>query len=411
MKRLYVYLHEDLVGELLQEKGTLSFLYRLDQPICQEISQQLPLREEIFTHQECHSFFSGLLPDEPIRSTISRILKVSPQNTFALLEHLGGDCAGAITILPNDDFEETPSQKKKDLSIEDLYQILKDLPQRPLGIGHNGVRVSGAGAQNKLMVVISEEGIGLPLFGTPSTHIIKPNITGFPNSVQNEFFCMRLAKKIGLLTPDVQILNINQESFYMIERYDREKQASRMRRLHQEDFCQILNIPPDQKYQNEGGPSIKALFDTCMDLQRQGKMKGIERLTLLRLVLFNFFVGNGDAHGKNFSILYKGSGFQLAPCYDILSTLLYYDWHTERMAMKIGSKYKFKDVIFRHFETMASEMSFPPKILKRELLKMTQKLPAQAKELQRELNEEGIDNPIFDDIIAIIEKLCSISIS
>lgn len=402
MKQLLVYLNGAHIGQLSQENGKLSFQYTPEAPY--SLALQFPIQTEAFTDVQTESFFSGLLPDEPIRSNIARVLKVSPRNTFEMLKHLGGDCAGAIQILPLDLSQNTESiQGTQPLSNDELFSILQNLPQRPLGIGIEGFRISGAGAQNKLVLSKENNQWSLPLYGHPSTHLIKPNIQGFADSVLNEYFCMKLAQMVGIQVPEVEIITIQGHHFYAIKRYDREYRQEGVTRLHQEDFCQLLNIPPNQKYQNEGGPSIQQLFQTIQIFQKQGRMKGTETLRLLQLILFNFLIGNGDAHGKNFSILYQANQVVLAPGYDLLSTLVYGNPHSEKMAMKIGSKYKFKDVSIRHFEQMGVKIGFSPKLVIRQAKTLSQQIRPASKKLLRDMEHQGFTSEILKQIEALIE--------
>ena len=398
---LFVFLHNQFIGTLHQKNGLLIFQYKDEANL--PLSFQLPLQKAPFSPQQTEAFFSGLLPDEPIRSKISKILKISSRNTFGLLEKLGGDCAGAITILTSSELH-TGERTTKHLTSRELFSILQNLPQRPLGIGIEGVRISGAGAQAKLMVTKIGNAFHLPLDGMPSTHIIKPSIKGVEASVFNEFFCMRLASKIGLQTPSVDIFSLEKESFYVVERYDRFLQEEQLIRIHQEDFCQILGIPPNRKYQNEGGPSIPQMFQVLREFQGQRRMMGKDTLSLLRLIIFNFLIGNGDAHGKNFSLLYQGEKVSLAPCYDLLSTMVYFGKHEDKMAMKIGSKYKFKDVVCRHFLTMADEIGISQKLIKKEMKSMAEKLPSKANQLVEELSTIGDNAPIYQKIIDVIQE-------
>jgi serine/threonine-protein kinase HipA len=401
MTALLVYMNGTHIGLLAQENGRLSFVY-VDQPSA-SLAHQFPMQVDPFTHEQCEAFFSGLLPDEPVRSNLARLLKVSPRNTFGLLQHLGGDCAGAIQVLPR---QTAPNEEQslRRLSDDELYSILQKLPQRPLGIGIEGFRISGAGAQDKLVIAKIDGRWCLPLYGYPSTHMIKPNIQGFSDSVLNEYFCMTLAGRVGIRVPAVDIITLHGHQFYAVERYDRVHVDNQILRLHQEDFCQLLNIPPNQKYQNEGGPSIPQLFETIQIFQRQGRMKGAETLHLLQLVLFNFLIGNGDAHGKNFSILYTGTQIEVAPGYDLLSTLVYGGYHTEKMAMKIGSKYKFKAVANRHLDDMAESIGISPKLVQRQGKKLVDIISRESKLLLAEMTQQGFTSAILEEIDAVIQK-------
>ena len=201
---------------------------------------------------------ANLLPDDRIRATVAMILNVSEENTFGMLKRIGADCAGAVSFYPAGQTPQSPSVTVyRHLSDNEAYRILDELGQRPLDVGDEGVRISGAGSQEKLVACIRNGKISLPLYGTPSTHIIKPAIPNFPDSVFNEFFCMKLASKCGIPVAECDILTLNDEPFYTVTRFDRETINGITMRLHQEDFCQLLNVPPKLKYQEDGGPGVE----------------------------------------------------------------------------------------------------------------------------------------------------------
>jgi serine/threonine-protein kinase HipA len=207
--------------------------------------------------------------------------------------------------------------------------------------GDEGVRLSLAGAQEKLAIHRSPQGISIPLGGAPSTHILKPAIERFGGLIHNEAFCMNLARLIGLSVAPVEVGNIEGIDYLLVERYDRRWEADgepigqRLKRIHQEDFCQALGIVPERKYQNEGGPSLKESF---VLLRECSSSPVLDLNALLDAVIFNALIGNHDAHGKNFSMIYSGGKTRMAPLYDLLCTTLYTELST-KMAMKVGGEY------------------------------------------------------------------------
>jgi serine/threonine-protein kinase HipA len=172
---------------------------------------------------------------------------------------------------------------------------------------------------------------GRPVDGTPSTHILKPEIAAYPQTVENEAFCMRIAKHLGLDVAAVETIEIAKRKLIVVERYDRVVGAdSSVKRIHQEDFCQATGTPPDTKYEEDGGPSLRRVADI---LQSVAVPNSLEKL--LQAVTLNVLLGNGDAHGKNFSLAHNPSGaLTLTPLYDLMSTLHYGD---NRLAMYIDS--------------------------------------------------------------------------
>jgi serine/threonine-protein kinase HipA len=215
------------------------------------------------------------------------------------------------------------------LTEAEIADLVANLSSAPLGVGGR-VRISLAGVQEKLLLTRMPDGQwGRPVDGTPSTHILKPEIARLPNTVKNEAFCMRLAKHLGLSAASVETTLVNGRKLIIVQRYDRViHQDGSVQRLHQEDFCQATGVLPDKKYQEDGGPSLTRIAGI---LQAVAPSADIE--ALLRAVVLNILIGNGDAHAKNFSLLHHPSGaLGLAPLYDLLSTLYYGD---ERLAMYI----------------------------------------------------------------------------
>lgn len=364
---LDVYLLEHFIGQLTQNNsGELGFAYApkwLGNKKAIPLSQSLPLQPEPFLNPQCHGFFGGILPEEAKRERIAKNLGISRKNDFAMLAEIGGECAGAVTFLPEGQPLEANTPNYRALSEKDLAEVLKDLPKRPLLAGEEGIRLSLAGAQDKITVHRSKAGFEIPMNGAPSTHILKPAITDFEDTVLNEAVCMKLAKAIGLPVADVEILDIKGMQVLSVKRYDRLISANGViQRLHQEDFCQALNIVSEMKYQIEGGVSLEQAFDL---LRLVSTVPALDLSHFLNAVIFNYLIGNNDAHGKNFSLLYHAGQIRLAPFYDLLSTA-YYPGLASKMAMKIGGKYKPNDVYARHFEKLAQEARLTkPMVLKR----------------------------------------------
>jgi serine/threonine-protein kinase HipA len=293
------------------------------------------------------------------------------------------------------------------LSGQEVVAILDELPRRPMLAGKDGLRLSLAGAQDKLPVVFDGARIGLPLNGTPSSHILKPAIHAVEDSVINEGFCMVLADAMQLKPAKSKIHFVLDRSFLLVERYDRLIDAQGHRqRVHQEDFCQALGVVPEMKYQNEGGPDLGQCFDLVRSATRPSAP---QVLRLLDCVIFNALIGNHDAHAKNFSLLYSGKAPVLAPFYDTLSTAVY-PTLTPKMAMKIGSKYKFSEVEKRHWEQFAQGVGFTKAQAKRRILELANLLPATARKLQSDPGHSFAGNPVVKQINTLIEQRCALTI-
>jgi serine/threonine-protein kinase HipA len=410
------------IGTLSQIEGRLSFAYAPGART--PLSQSLPIRSEPFDDRTTRPFFAGLLPEGGKRRQIAKTLQVSTQNDYALLDSLGGECAGAVTLLePGQSPQAADAPREvRWLDHAQLLQVLDEMPLRPMLAGDDGLRLSLAGAQDKLPVVLDIDGIriGLPLNGSPSTHILKPPIAGVDGSVFNEGFCMALA---GALKLDVAQTNIQaiadtntstnthtaqQRHYLLVERYDRKPDVPDLRsqRQHQEDFCQALGIVSEHKYQNEGGPGLAQCFALLRSATRPSAPN---TLKLLDYVVFNALIGNHDAHGKNFSLLYTQAGGVLTPLYDALCTAVY-PTLTDKMAMKIGSKYKFSEVMARHWEQFATEAALSPALVKKRILDIAKRLPALAHATQATFDAQGHSHAIIGQIVTLIEQRCALTI-
>jgi len=332
-----------IVGQFTQDRhGDIGFAYTeawLDDETALPLSASLPKRPERFSRRECRPFFGGLLPEESQRLVAAQALGVSPANDFALLDRLGGDVAGALQLLPEDQEPISTGllsdQQTTPLDEAGIVRILDALPTRPLLAGQEGLRLSLAGAQSKVPLVLIDGQLALPVRGQATTHILKPPIARFPGTTENEAFVMKLAAAIGLNVAPVEARSANGRPFLLVERYDRLRDADGVvRRIHQEDFCQALGVPPETKYASEGGPTFKDCFEL---LRRVSERPGTDIAKLMDAAIFNLIVGNADAHGKNFSILYDDQGPRMAPLYDLLSTVTYPDL-SPKMAMRIGKR-------------------------------------------------------------------------
>ena len=357
MSVLVVYLHEERVGELEQDDSDLlRFRYASDwltRANAAPLSRTLPLTPETYEGRQARPFFAGILPEAGPRTRIAEILGISEGNDFALLERIGGECAGAVSLLPPG-LSPVPVEKRlRVLAEKELETIVLELPRRPLLAGEDGLRLSLAGAQDKLPVALDGDLIALPLGNTPSTHIIKPEPERFPGLVANEVFCMRLAEMVGLSVPEVTFRAIGGKPCLVVARYDRvHNQAAGITiRLHQEDFCQALGRPPERKYQQEGGPRVR----DCVALLREWSTTPVLDIrAFVDGLAFNMLIGNADAHGKNYAMLYRAGQRRLAPFYDLVSTIAWPDLST-RLAMNIGNGKNVNDLNPAHFRRMAED--------------------------------------------------------
>ena len=302
--------------------------YALGTPV---LSVALPLTDVHFAQGPTRAFLDGLLPEGESRRVIAEDFNLRATDTYGLIRALGRDCAGAIIVQPSGEPPppDASTTTADPLNGDALADLVKNLRSAPLGVSDR-VRISLAGVQQKLLLTRMPDGRwGRPVDGTPSTHILKPEIRDYPNTVQNETFCMRLARSLGLETAEVETTEIAGRRLIVVRRYDRMiGEDGSVQRIHQEDFCQATSMLPKQKYQEDGGPSLLKLSEVLRSVAVPGSVEA-----LLSATIANVLVGNGDAHAKNFSLLHHRDGkITLAPLYDVMSSLYYND---DRLAMYI----------------------------------------------------------------------------
>lgn len=406
MKQSLSVLYNDRrVGTLRQdEHGAISFEYEnswLQDPLATPLSQSLPLRDGVFEKKECLGFFGGILPEEQNREVIAKNLGVSSRNDFVLLQYLGGECAGAVSFQPESEHPEVRKEYYRPLDDDALAGLLKNLPKKPLLAGEEGVRISLAGAQDKLALRYQNGQFFIPCGNAPSTHILKPQISRFSGTVANEAYCMQLAGLLGLRVSKVEICTVNQIDFLNVERYDRQADENgKIIRLHQEDFCQALGVVSERKYQKEGGPGLVDCFKL---LREASTVPATDLGRLLDAVIFNVLIGNNDAHGKNFSILYTGGNIQLAPLYDLLCTAFYPEVSTA-MAMKIGKARTFDELFPSHFQDLAKQAELAPKLVVRRVVNLAEIARDLVAKLPVPEDIRGIDHLIQTRIETLLKR-------
>ncbi|MDA8126750.1 MAG: type II toxin-antitoxin system HipA family toxin [Deltaproteobacteria bacterium] len=400
---LDVYLQGEKIGRLwLDEKRRFVFQYDaawIDRPGAVPLSLRLPLQAEPYPDDLARPFFSNLLPEQEIKRVIAQRLRISADNDFAMLNRIGGECAGAVSVLPAG---EPPAAKPgyREIDEEELYRIVIDLPRRPLMAGEEGMRLSLAGAQYKLPICMDADRIFIASGNAPSSHILKPPIRDLEDTVGNEAFCMQLAQRLGLPTPTVTIRQ-GLDRLFVISRYDRARnQEGSLVRLHQEDFCQALGFLPDQKYESEGGPTLPQCFAL---LQEKSIRPAADRMALLRWTIFNGLIGNADAHAKNLAMLFADQGPRLAPFYDLLCTQVY-PGLAEKQAMRIGGENRPTWIQQKHWERFAEAIAIKPRLVLKTLQDMAAALGPAAQTLAADFQKAYGKSPILDKILAVVAQ-------
>ncbi len=373
------------------------------------LSASLPVQADDFAPARAAPFFEGLLPEGNVREAIARRFRLSEEDGFGLLEALGAECAGAVAVLSPGI---TPAQPGgghiQVLDREELVRLVDELPRNPLGIDSRpeGVRLSLGGIQHKLVLTdLSGGQFGQPLEGAPSTCLLKPEFGQYEELVQNEAFCMKVATTAGLTVAPTEIIEVGSHQCLYVERFDRTRNdRGQIVRLHQEDMCQAMGIRPAAKYEENGGPSVAGIVELLRRLRGPYMARDIN--DFVHAVLVNQLLGNSDAHGKNFALLYEpGIGVRLAPLYDIVSTAIYPEV-TERMAMAIGGVEDPERVDLAAWRHLADECGFGGGIAP--LVRKRAAWVLRAAESWRDIAErEGWHGAVIDAIVDVCRRRVS----
>jgi serine/threonine-protein kinase HipA len=420
-KKLIVWWDGRVVGDLSRRpNGGERFTYNeawLNDPLTPALSLSLPKSGKKFSWSAMSPFFDGLLPEGASRRAIARVLQVSPENDFSILERLGGDVAGAIQFLLEG---ETPcmvgvSWVPKLLTDEQLLAMIQSLPLRPMLLGESGIRLSLAGAQTKLPVVLVDDRVAKPDSGQPTTHILKPAAPAFDGIVENEAFCMMLADAVKLRVAEVQprLLQVPGEpalTYLLVRRYDRGVSGGHVVRLHQEDFCQALGVASRMKYQADGGPNLKKLFRGVWEY---AYTPAADIMQLIGAVVLNVVVGNEDAHGKNFSLLYGAKGqISLAPLYDLVSTVVY-DNLDHHFAMKVGHARTLEELNPHEWQRFAQDADVELSLVRTIVNDVCESVQVHASGIARKLSQPGMDSAFLAALANTVmrrAKACSATI-
>jgi len=376
MKQLDVFMGADQIGSLRERSdGVLIFGYDsvwLATEKAVALSPELPLSEQEYVGQAVTAYFDNLLPEGSVRDFIARVEHISPNNVFGLLERFGGDTASAFSVLPQG---QTPSAEPHYLpvSMEAIREWFATSRGIPLNITGEQARMSLSGAQDKMTIFIGKDGgMAIPLGSAPSSHIIKPSM-GYPSHIPqtaiNEALVMTLARAIKLDVPDVQFMP--ELDAVVISRYDREiAPEGQLKRLHQNDLCQIMGVPSQHKYESEGGPSLKTCIDTIMQHSSQ---PALDKKRMIEWVAFNLAIGNMDSHAKNISLLFANERTRLAPFYDMVCTTVYPNL-SKKFAFKIGGENRPGWIMNRHWEQFAGDIDVKPQLITKIRLDMSERI-------------------------------------
>jgi serine/threonine-protein kinase HipA len=419
---LAVFVNGRRVGRLRKEtSGSIDFQYDgswLEWEHTFPISLSLPLREDRYVGSSVIAVFDNLLPDSnPIRRRLAERVRAEGDDAYSLLTAIGRDCVGALQFLPGDEEPEAIGKPQGEIvSDERVAAILADLGSTPLGVSAEDAdfRMSIAGAQEKTALLYWKDHWCIPHGSTPTTHILKPQIgllksgIDLSKSVENEHFCMELARGLGLPTAKTSMVDFEHQRVLVIERFDRMwTRDNRLLRLPQEDCCQALSIPPMRKYQTDGGPGIQQV----LELLKASDSPAEDQRLFMRAQLVFWLLGATDGHAKNFSLfIHPGGGFRLTPLYDVMSAQPTLDAHQiprkkMRLAMSAGNNrhYLIDTVMPRHFVESAEHVGVPGSVVREQLEELADLAPRAIESVTKSLPSE-FPRDISSSIVRGVEQ-------
>lgn len=425
---LRVLLNNRPVGRLQKaSSGAIDFQYDpewLNRDRAIPISLSLPLREDAYRGGVVTAVFDNLLPDsDAIRRRVAEKVGAEGIDAFSLLTAIGRDCVGALQFVHDDDRHDDLNGKTiqgESLSDGQIEKLLKGLAQAPLGLTRDDeFRISVAGAQEKTALLRLDGQWLKPHGTTPTTHIFKGAIGELPNgidlshSVENEYYCLRLAGAFGLPVNNADIGTFGKTKALVIERFDRRwTKDGRLLRIPQEDFCQALSVPPTLKYQSDGGPNLVKV----LDLLKGSDDPTRDQQIVLKAQIFFWLIGATDGHAKNFSIfLGPGGSYRLTPLYDILTAQPslgagQIDPRQFRLAMSVGKNrhYRMDEILGRHFVQTSEAAGLPRQLVRDALDEMAGRTEAALEQVRAELPKSfprSIDESVSRGVTDRAKKL------
>ncbi len=407
---LEVSLRGRVVADLRSDdSGSLELTYR---PGAREridaISLALPVRDTPYTDDACRGVFDWLLPEHQIRANIAQRIHADASDTFALLAHYGRECGGAIQFADNDSAPSAPSITW--LDEDELARRIDDLSTNPfLSLGEDDIELSLGGVQEKALVVVEGDRIGLPRHGAISTYIVKPDISDRLKSVLAEFFTMRLAADLGMSVAPVELRLAGSRLVLFVRRFDRLLDASgALRREHHETCAQALDVPPERKYQVRGGPGVG---DLAALLREHGSSVARDLQRLTTLVVYNALIGNADAHVGNFGLMHYANGAtQLAPAYDLLPYQAVLGSPPKGYAMQLGGTYEFGHLTRDRMSRLGEELGVAARGVVAIWERLCSEIPPAAQSLadavKRDHRLSTEDEALLDRIVADVTSRC-----
>jgi serine/threonine-protein kinase HipA len=379
---LNIYVEKNLIGKVTFDPPTDAFSFRysadwIANPQAFPLSPAFPLNGNPDTFGSIKRFIENLLPEGRALDIVATSQRIAKNNIFGLIREIGRETSGALTFLPGGEQPASDHEPLREISDGELKERIDARSRIPFALWDGKVRLSIAGYQDKLAVYQQEGRLYLASDRFASTHILKPSPVDerLKGLVINEHYCMRLAQRMRLPVARVALRRVP-EPVLIVERFDRVPQADHVRRLHVIDSCQALDLPVSYKYERNfgAGRDVKDIrdgvsFSRLMGLADHALAPAVTRLNIVRLALFQYLIGNSDAHGKNLSFFSGRGGMILAPAYDLVSVTQFPDVSHE-MAMAFGDEFELDAIRPFDFAEFALQTNTPRKLLAREMLKM-----------------------------------------
>ena len=306
------------------------------------VSLTMPCSDETYGHKKVSAWLAGLMPDNPKVILRWHQNQEAPSATpLGLLStKIGHDCAGAIQFCvagKEDELLERNSGiaelSRNDLETEISKMVEDSSRWTPPGVHYYSL----AGFQTKTALRKQSTKWGRPYGNEPSTHILKPSPKEAPSFAVMEHLCLETASNLGLEAARSEVQEFAGHPVLIVERYDREGDGGSYRRVHQEDFCQAMGVPPELKYERMGGG---ASLMNCGDMLYETTTNARHQVSkFCDALLYVWMTVNTDAHAKNYSIIITPEERTLAPLYDLSTALTY---HGDRIgelryAMRFGT--------------------------------------------------------------------------
>ncbi len=408
-RELVVLLAGERVGVLRQDaRGDLSFEYDAawrTSSGAYPLSLSMPLARRVHNDSAVRPYLEGLLPDSArILERWARQLHTSARNPFGLLAHMGEDCAGAVQIVRPERVDALTHARGEVqwLTDDEVAERLRDL------VLHHGTGrtpddrgyFSLAGAQPKTVLVREGDRWGVPSGAVPSTHILKPPALDLEGFAVNEHLCLLLAAELELPAARSEVRSFGGEVAIAVERYDRTPQNGDVVRVHQEDFCQALAVPPADKYEADGGPGAPRCI---VLLTEHSTDPDADVGAFVDALALNWAVAGTDAHAKNHAVLIRPGEVRMAPLYDLVSALPYPHWihpRSAKLAMRVGREYAVRKIEARHWRDLAAQAELDPGPVLERVAAVVSDVPAAVARAAARVRGEGLDLPI----VAVLEE-------